>query len=360
MDVGAAFPTGGQASELVQQGEGLLDDPAHGLVVVPGATSADQWLNASMAQQVSVLVAVIAPVGDQNVGLASRSGRSPAHGRDGLDQREKFGDVVAVAAGQAGRERDSPPSQIRWCFEPVLPRSTGLGPVADPPFRAGVGGVPRDQSLCPAALSSAGKTSWSWSKTPASCQSRRRRQQVIPEPNPSSCGRSSQPTPVNNTNRMPCSTWRSGSGFGPVRLAGRTGFHATHYAASKEAERKATASRMAKWIDKLPDPVKAATLRGLGPSKTSHIDNKAIRLGAKAGGKVPFIGTLITSLGVGYDAYQGKDPVQSAASGYGGQLAGVAATTALVTFTSTPVGWAVGAGVVASFGVGWVISEAME
>ncbi|MER2222848.1 MAG: hypothetical protein ABS976_14745, partial [Rhodococcus sp. (in: high G+C Gram-positive bacteria)] len=69
--------------------------------------------------------------------------------------------------------------------------------------------------------------------------------------------------------------------------------HATHYAASKEAERKATASRMAKWIDKLPDPVKAATLRGLGPSKTSHIGNKAVRLGAKAGGKVPVVGTLI-------------------------------------------------------------------
>jgi hypothetical protein len=51
VDVGAAFPAFGQAPELVQQGEGLLDDPPHGLVVVPGAAAADQWLNSSAAQQ---------------------------------------------------------------------------------------------------------------------------------------------------------------------------------------------------------------------------------------------------------------------------------------------------------------------
>jgi hypothetical protein len=52
-----------------------------------------------------VAVVVVAAVGDQNGGLASRLARSPAHGRDGLDQREKLGDVVAVAAGEDGRQR---------------------------------------------------------------------------------------------------------------------------------------------------------------------------------------------------------------------------------------------------------------
>ncbi|MGW9480766.1 hypothetical protein ACWGRK_21590 [Saccharomonospora azurea] len=33
VDVGAAFPAGVQAAELTQQREGLLDNPAHGLVV---------------------------------------------------------------------------------------------------------------------------------------------------------------------------------------------------------------------------------------------------------------------------------------------------------------------------------------
>ncbi|MBA8825169.1 hypothetical protein FHX42_002520 [Saccharopolyspora lacisalsi] len=50
MDVGAALSAFGQAPELVQQREDLLDDPPHGLVGVPGAATADQWLNPSLEQ----------------------------------------------------------------------------------------------------------------------------------------------------------------------------------------------------------------------------------------------------------------------------------------------------------------------
>jgi hypothetical protein len=40
----------------------------------------------------------------------------------------------------------------------------------------------RAQSIWPAAWSPASSRAWSWSQTPAACQSRSRRQQVIPEP----------------------------------------------------------------------------------------------------------------------------------------------------------------------------------
>ena len=50
VDVGAAFPAFGEASELVEQGQGLFDDPAHWLVVVTGATSADQWTDPALAE----------------------------------------------------------------------------------------------------------------------------------------------------------------------------------------------------------------------------------------------------------------------------------------------------------------------
>ena len=52
---------------------------------------------------------------------------------------------------------------------------------------------------------------------PACCQSRKRRQQVMPEPQPTSCGRYSQRMPVFSTNRMPVKTARSGT-------RGRPGF----------------------------------------------------------------------------------------------------------------------------------------
>ena len=83
--------------------------------------------------------------------------------------------------------------------------------------------ITRSKLTSPAAWHSASNTWCRASKTPAACQSRSRRQQVMPDPNPSSCGRSSQPMPVTSTNRMPCSTSRSSIGFGPDPPAGRTG-----------------------------------------------------------------------------------------------------------------------------------------
>lgn len=41
MDVGAPFPTNGQTPVLVQQGQGLLDDPAAGGHLVAGAAAWD-------------------------------------------------------------------------------------------------------------------------------------------------------------------------------------------------------------------------------------------------------------------------------------------------------------------------------
>jgi hypothetical protein len=67
----------------------------------------------------------------------------------------------------------------------------------------------RDQSMRSASLSLANSSSWSRCQTPASCHSRRRRQQVIPEPQPISCGRYSHGIPVCNTNKIPVNTFRS-------------------------------------------------------------------------------------------------------------------------------------------------------
>src|SRR5471032_2056969 len=54
----------------------------------------------------------------------------------------------------------------------------------------------RDQSIWSAARKRASNTSCSSSQTPAACQSRRRRQQLIPLPQPISCGSRSQRRPV--------------------------------------------------------------------------------------------------------------------------------------------------------------------
>lgn len=73
----------------------------------------------------------------------------------------------------------------------------------------------RDQSIRSASRSFASSTSCSRSQTPAACQSRRRRQQLMPLPQPISRGSRSQRRPVCRMNRMPVSTARSSSGLRP-------------------------------------------------------------------------------------------------------------------------------------------------
>ncbi len=65
---------------------------------------------------------------------------------------------------------------------------------------------------------------WSRSQTPAACQSRRRRQQVTPEPQPISWGSISQGMPDFSTKMMPVSAARSGTrGRPPLGLGGSGG-----------------------------------------------------------------------------------------------------------------------------------------
>ncbi len=50
---------------------------------------------------------VVAAVGEQLAGLAPGPAASSADRRDGVEQRQQLGDVVAIAAGQGHRERDA-------------------------------------------------------------------------------------------------------------------------------------------------------------------------------------------------------------------------------------------------------------
>jgi hypothetical protein len=72
---------------------------------------------------------VIAAVGVQTPGEAQWLAALAADRRDGLDQRDELGDVVAVAAGGACRERDGvrPDDQVVLAAVPTLPRSQELG-----------------------------------------------------------------------------------------------------------------------------------------------------------------------------------------------------------------------------------------
>jgi len=109
VDLGAAVVAHEQALEVVQPGEGALDDPAGATEpgAVLGLAAGDLGGDPELTQQTSVLVVVVAAVGGDPLRATTRPADQAAYGRYALEEREQLGDVVAVAAGQRPGERDT-------------------------------------------------------------------------------------------------------------------------------------------------------------------------------------------------------------------------------------------------------------
>jgi hypothetical protein len=104
----AALVADEQSLEVVQPGEGALDDPADTTEAgaVLGLTASDLGLDPAGAELAAVLVVVVAAVGGDTVGPSAWAADLAAYRRDALDERDELGDVVAVAAGERPGERD--------------------------------------------------------------------------------------------------------------------------------------------------------------------------------------------------------------------------------------------------------------
>lgn len=140
--------------------------------------------------------------------------------------------LAPVTTSAKGRPRRS---TMRWRLLPSLPRSVGFGPVCWPP---GGWPPPRHRYLPDSnrsghahANASAGRKCRRSQMQPA-CQSRRRRQQVMPLPKPGSCGKSSHAIPVCSTNKMPFNAARSSTlgrpPWGEGSTVGSSGCNAFH------------------------------------------------------------------------------------------------------------------------------------
>ena len=85
----------------------------------------------------------------------------------------------------------------------------------------------RDQSIWPSRESQSSKAKWIKSQIPPCCQSRNRRQQVMPEPQPSFFGSIRQGIPLRSTKIMPArqarSVRRGRPPFGLGERIGRSG-----------------------------------------------------------------------------------------------------------------------------------------
>jgi hypothetical protein len=147
-----------------------------------------------------------------------RSTGALADRRHGVEQRLEKAAVVDVRGAEQKRERDAARVDQDVALGAQLAAVGRVGADARAPLLVGKEALSSEQRLKSIAFARPSRSSsarWSRSKTPAACQSRSLRQQVMPEPQPICFGSLAQGMPVRSTKTMPSSALRSSSGGRP-------------------------------------------------------------------------------------------------------------------------------------------------
>jgi hypothetical protein len=181
----------------------------------------------SCCQRVTVGLGVVRPIPRHQVGPLQGAAASTGDRRDRIDQGQQLGAGVSVCFGQNDAQRHA----LRVTEEVVLrPRLTAIGWVRSsfsPPCTARtleLSAIARVKSILSASRQRVSNTRCNRSHTPALCHACRYRQQLMPEPQPISCGSICQGMPDLSTNKMPLSAWRGAKGLRPgYRLRRRLG-----------------------------------------------------------------------------------------------------------------------------------------
>lgn len=224
----APFIAYAQAAELVKPCEGTFDDPSGSAeaAAIFGVTFGKQTLDAQGFERVAMRLRIIPAVALNKVGSSTRMPALTTHRRHRFDQRQQLGDVVGIGSRYGKRQRDAlsigqdvmfgaafaPISRVRARFVP--PKTARTEELSTTVW---------DQSIASAWCRPASITSNTFSQTPNSCQSFRRRQHVTPLPQPISWGKYDQGIPVRKTKRMPIRAWRFGTAGRPLLFGGLSG-----------------------------------------------------------------------------------------------------------------------------------------
>jgi len=186
--------------------------PAESLTTL-NAPARDAWRNAALAQLLAQRLRVIRFVGVQLRRALTWSAAPSPDGFNRVYRVEHHARVMHVGRAYRNRERDALSVHDQMAFRARFAAIRWIRPGFIAPFSAGTAEESRearDQSMRSASPKRSSSRRWSFCQTPASCHSRNRRQQVMPEPQPISGGRYSHGKPVESTNRMPRRTSRFG------------------------------------------------------------------------------------------------------------------------------------------------------
>ena len=220
MDVIAPFIADAQTAVTMQPRQSAFDDPAVTAEMFarlnPAASNAGS--NPPLARGPTTLGIIITFVGVDFFRPAARRTAPLADARHGVQHGGETHRVVRVRRPEERGKRKPASFHKEMMLGAELATVGRIRSGLPPPFFAGTvaaSRLARDQSIWFAAPSRSSSTWCIRDQTPARCQSRNRRQQVMPLPHPSSAGRYSQGMPVRSTNNIPRKTCRSQIGGRP-------------------------------------------------------------------------------------------------------------------------------------------------
>lgn len=220
MHVRTTFIANTQPTVLMQPADRTLHHPAmpsHDFGI-RSASTRNHRLDSSIPQRHPMGHRIVRFIRPQTLGGLTGPTSFPRHRRNGIHQRKKLGHVVTVRRRKDNRKRDAVGIREDVVFRSVFPAIRRVGAGLRPPKTARtfeLSATARDQLILLALRRWLSIAWWMSCHTPACCQSRRRLQQVIPQPHPSSWGRSSHPIPVLRTNKIPVRVDRSSTGLRP-------------------------------------------------------------------------------------------------------------------------------------------------
>uniref|UniRef100_C5CKH2 Uncharacterized protein n=1 Tax=Variovorax paradoxus (strain S110) TaxID=543728 RepID=C5CKH2_VARPS len=208
MNVDATLEAGAQLAEGSQLGVGAFDHPAVApqTTIALDASSSDAVFDASAFEVGTASRVVVTFVRVEFFGPPARPSTRDAHRRQGVDQFLEDHRIVTVRSSDSEDQRDALTVRDEVALAAQFAPVRGVGPRVRPPRGLGMldpSIVTRLKSSLSALRSSHSSARCRLCHTPAACQSRSRRQQVMPLPKPDSWESSSHGMPVRSTKRMP-------------------------------------------------------------------------------------------------------------------------------------------------------------
>jgi hypothetical protein len=232
MNIKPLLISNGQPAEVVEPSKCALHYPAvpSQLLTALDASPRNPRDNASLTKSESVLLRVIPFVSMYFDRTKAWSASSSVQRRNGIYHLLQHRRVSHIRSGALYGQRYSSAFDHKMALRAWFSLIRRVLACSLLPFFTPLAGMVAessetlDQPISPASLSLSSSSLCSFFHTPAFCQSLTRRQQVIPEPQPISCGSISHCKPDLSTKIMPVRAARSGTrGRPPFGLGGSFG-----------------------------------------------------------------------------------------------------------------------------------------